>query len=71
MGELAEILRSLAKDLDELIKKSVEKGLHEDKEYFSQIRGLYRYFGSILMDLRAKGLIEKEVAEELLQLKEK
>jgi hypothetical protein len=43
MGELAEILRSLAKDLDELIKKSVEKGLHEDKEYFSQIRGLYRY----------------------------
>jgi hypothetical protein len=68
MGELAETLRALAKDLDELAKKSLAKGL-TDKEYFSKIEGLYDEFGGLVMRLRARGLIEPEVAEELLQLK--
>ena len=69
MGELAESTKELDKALDKVAKRSIEKGLGEDKEYFSKIRALFGNFGWILMDLRVRGLIEPEVAEELLQLR--
>ena len=67
MGEIGLLLADMGKDLGKLAKELATRKC-TDGELFTEVEGIGGHFGALVMKMRIKGLIEPEVAEELMQL---
>lgn len=69
MGEIGLLLAEARDELSKLAKELATRK-YTDGELFKEVEGMLGHFGALIMKMSAKGLINEEVAEELLQLKE-
>ena len=67
MGGIGLLMADIGRDLGKLANELATRK-YTDGRFFSEIEEMLGHFGALVMKMRAKGLIEPEVAEELMQL---
>ena len=60
-------MADMGKDLGKLAKELATRK-YTDGELFREIEGIGGHFGALVVKMRLKGLLDDEVAEELMQL---
>lgn len=71
MGEIGLLMADAGRDLNKILEKIVEEGLHnKNPKLFEEAEEVIVRFASLLMRMRVEGLVDERLFDELLQFRE-